>query len=232
MEEHNNPSDTKQRLIDAGVRLFAMHGYEATSTRMIAKEANVNVATIAFHFKNKEGFYKAVLDYVAQALNQPLRPLLDHEARLRSANSITPEVAWVLIEEYVDAMLDTVVSIQSFEHAHYLSLLYLEQLYHPGNSYPITRVICKEMESVLTRLLQDYRREIDIDTATTISRIVSSSIVAFGEHPMFIRRALGLEDDALLPEKIVKTTRAFILNSIRSFHPQSEDGKEKPQNER
>lgn len=217
MEEPSRSFNTKQNLIDTGVRLFAIHGYEATSTRMIAKEANVNIATIAFHFQNKEGFYRAVLKYVAQALNKPLLPMLDHEKRLRRANSITPEVAWVLIEEYVDAMLSNVLSIQNFEHAHYLSLLYHEQLCHPGNEYPITDVICKEMENVLTELLRDYRKEIDRDTATTISRIVTSSIVSFGEHPMFIRRALGLADDAPLPNKIIESIREYLLNSIHSF---------------
>lgn len=219
MYDSNNPvSNTRQNLIDAGVKLFAIHGYEATSTRMIAKEANVNIATIAFHFQNKEGFYKAVLNYVAQTLNQPLLPLVDHVERLRDANSITPSVAWVLIEEYVDTMLKTIMSIPDFAHAHYLSLLYHEQLYHPDNEYPITQVVCKKMESILSKLLQDYMKDIDRPTATTISRIVTSSIVAFGEHPMFIRRALGLADDIPLPNSVIETTRKYILNSIRCFH--------------
>lgn len=218
MREPNNPvSNTKQNLIDVGIRLFAMHGYEATSTRMIANEANVNIATIAFHFQNKEGFYKAVLAQVAQVLDQPLCPLVDHVARLRNANSITPAVAWVLIEEYVDTMLGTVTSISDFKNAYNLSLLYHEQLYHPDNEYPITQVVCKKMEAVLAELLQYYMEGTDHDTATTISRVVSSAIVAFGEHPMFIRRALGLADDAALPASVMETTREFILNSIRSY---------------
>ena len=218
MNETNNPAlKTKQKLIDVGVELFAIHGYEATSTRMIANKADVNIATIAFHFQNKEGFYKAVLNYVAQQLNQPLLPLVDHVSRLRKANSITPAVAWVLIEEYVDIMLKTVTQIPDFEHAHFLSLLYHEQLYHPDNEYPITQVVCKKMESILTELLRDYIEGIDAITATTISRIVTSSIVAFGEHPMFIRRALELTDDAALPDSVVETTKEFILNSVRCF---------------
>ncbi|MVB12300.1 Bacterial regulatory proteins, tetR family [Caprobacter fermentans] len=221
MQDLNNPSTTRQNLINAGVKLFAIHGYEATSTRMIAKEANVNIATIAFHFQNKEGFYRAVLKYVAHELDRPLLPLVDHVRRLRSANSITPAVAWVLIEEYVDSMLKTVLVIQDFEHAHYLNLLYHEQLYHPGNEYPITQVVCKKMESILTELLQDYRKDTDRETATTISRIVSSSIVAFGEHPMFIRRALGLADDAPLPDHIIETAKEYLLNGIRSFRAQA-----------
>ena len=221
MQNSNNSSATRQNLINAGVKLFAIHGYEATSTRMIAKEANVNIATIAFHFQNKEGFYRTVLNYVAHELDRPLLPLVDHVRRLRGANSITPAVAWVMIEEYIDSMLKTVLEIQNFEHTYYLNLLYHEQLYHPGNEYPITQVICKKMESILTELLQDYRADMNHDTATTISRIVSSSLVAFGEHPMFIRRALGLADDALLPTHIIETVKEYLLNSIRSFCPQA-----------
>lgn len=223
-DSSGSAAKTKQKLINVGVELFAIHGYEATSTRMIAKAADVNIATIAFHFQNKEGFYKAVLNHVAQALNQPLLPLVDHVSRLRKADSITPGVAWVLIEEYVDIMLKTVTQIPDFEHAHFLSLLYHEQLYHPDGEYPITQVVCKKMENILTELLQDYVTGLDFSKAATISRVVTSSIVAFGEHPMFIRRALDLADDATLPNYVAETSKAFILNSIRSFTLENAEG--------
>jgi len=40
--------------------LFATHGFAGTSIRMVAKAANVNVATLAYHFGDKQGLYEAV----------------------------------------------------------------------------------------------------------------------------------------------------------------------------
>jgi AcrR family transcriptional regulator len=53
--------DTKARLVEAARRLFAERGYAATSTRMIAREAGVNLGGIQYHFGSKEELHRAVL---------------------------------------------------------------------------------------------------------------------------------------------------------------------------
>lgn len=55
--------DTKQRILKAANELFAKNGYGATSVRDIATEAEVNLAAINYHFKNKENLYWKVFDY-------------------------------------------------------------------------------------------------------------------------------------------------------------------------
>ena len=62
----NEQINTKDRLIRAGVKLFAKYGYAATSTRMIASEAGVNLSAIAFHYTNKEKLYQACLEYMQE----------------------------------------------------------------------------------------------------------------------------------------------------------------------
>lgn len=53
---------TAERILDAGVACFAESGYSGTSTRTLAAAAGVNVATLAYHFKGKEGLYRASID--------------------------------------------------------------------------------------------------------------------------------------------------------------------------
>lgn len=57
--EEAHGSSTRQRLLHTGLRLFAQHGYAKTSIRTIAKDAEVNVAAISYHFGDKAGLYKA-----------------------------------------------------------------------------------------------------------------------------------------------------------------------------
>ena len=52
--------DTRDRLLQAGLRLFALQGYAGTSTRELAEAAQVNVAAISYHFGDKAGLYRAV----------------------------------------------------------------------------------------------------------------------------------------------------------------------------
>jgi TetR/AcrR family transcriptional regulator, regulator of cefoperazone and chloramphenicol sensitivity len=52
--------DARARLLQAGLRLFAVQGYSKTSTRELAESANVNVASISYYFGDKAGLYRAV----------------------------------------------------------------------------------------------------------------------------------------------------------------------------
>ena len=52
--------DARQRLLQAGLQLFAQHGFSKTSTRELAEAASVNVAAISYYFGDKAGLYRAV----------------------------------------------------------------------------------------------------------------------------------------------------------------------------
>ena len=52
--------DARTRLLHSGLRLFAQQGYAKTSTRELAEDAGVNVASISYYFGDKAGLYRAV----------------------------------------------------------------------------------------------------------------------------------------------------------------------------
>jgi len=54
--------DTRRRILEAALDLFAAHGYEGASTRQIAESAGVNLPAIQYYFGNKEGLYRAIID--------------------------------------------------------------------------------------------------------------------------------------------------------------------------
>ena len=49
--------DTRSKILDVAQKLFAKKGFDGTSVREIAKEADVNVAAINYHFKHKSALY-------------------------------------------------------------------------------------------------------------------------------------------------------------------------------
>lgn len=61
---------TRERVLDVAIPLFAKHGFAGTSIRMIAGAAEVNVATLAYHFVDKEGLYDAVVTRLHEDLVQ------------------------------------------------------------------------------------------------------------------------------------------------------------------
>jgi AcrR family transcriptional regulator len=60
---------TKNRILDTAEKLFAAHGFAATSLRAIIKEAGVNTASVHYHFGSKEGLIEAVLQRRAAPVN-------------------------------------------------------------------------------------------------------------------------------------------------------------------
>ncbi|ACU06450.1 MULTISPECIES: TetR/AcrR family transcriptional regulator [Pedobacter] len=53
--------DKKANILEAAEKLFAELGYEATSTRHIAKEAGANMAMINYYFGSKEGVFMEIM---------------------------------------------------------------------------------------------------------------------------------------------------------------------------
>ena len=78
----NVEKETRQRLMEAGLALFGLHGFEATSTRALAQAAGVNLSAIPYHFGGKEGLYRAVMEHVIAVKLGEVGPGLERVLRL------------------------------------------------------------------------------------------------------------------------------------------------------
>jgi AcrR family transcriptional regulator len=91
-------SPTKERILDTAERLFAERGYSATSLRAIIAAADVNLASVHYHFHSKEALLEAVFLRRALPANQERLQLL--EFCERAAGDGPPELSKV-IEAFV-----------------------------------------------------------------------------------------------------------------------------------
>ena len=53
---------TRLRLIEVATRLFSAQGYKHVTIRAISREARANVAAVNYHFRDKLGLYREVLE--------------------------------------------------------------------------------------------------------------------------------------------------------------------------
>lgn len=93
-----NPEQTRQGILRAAERSFASAGFVGATTRQVAASASVNVATLHYHFGNKEGLYRAVLrearggelvpppacEGTDETFRRAVRSLFEHTASRRS----------------------------------------------------------------------------------------------------------------------------------------------------
>jgi TetR/AcrR family transcriptional regulator, regulator of cefoperazone and chloramphenicol sensitivity len=102
--------EARRRLIEAGIEVFGLYGYEAASTRMIADRAEVNLASIPYYFGNKEGLYQAVAEYIATHIGEPSAIALMRrvEAALNDPQ-LPKEQALSLLHELFDGFITTLL---------------------------------------------------------------------------------------------------------------------------
>ena len=78
----------KERIIDIAGDIFGREGFKATTIRKIAEAADANIASINYHFRDKDGLYRAVLEDIFSRGFQkypsvpPLGKAADPEERL------------------------------------------------------------------------------------------------------------------------------------------------------
>ena len=83
MNQHQSAGQsTKDRILDVAERLFAEHGFGATSMRAITNEAGVNLAAVNYHFGSKDGLVRAIFARRLAPMNtERLRRLRELERR-------------------------------------------------------------------------------------------------------------------------------------------------------
>jgi outer membrane protein len=91
-------SDPRQRLLDAGLKLFANRGYAGTAVQDITEEAKVTKPTLYYYFESKEGLFQALVD---QAMDERLRLM---------RRAAPPEKATV------DQLTDIIAALTDFAH--------------------------------------------------------------------------------------------------------------------
>lgn len=88
--------DTRQRIQDVALELFAEQGYEKTSLREIAEHLDVTKAALYYHFKTKEDIVVGLF----QDLARPMDELIDWGETQPS----TLEVKKEILHRYNDAL--------------------------------------------------------------------------------------------------------------------------------
>ena len=69
--------DTRERIIEAAAQEFAEHGFEGASTRNVATQAGVQHPLVVYHFKSKEGLWRAVLTSLNERFGNMYRSRLE-----------------------------------------------------------------------------------------------------------------------------------------------------------
>ena len=98
---------SRERILEVAERLFAAHGMSGVGLRAISAEAEVNLASIAYHFGSKDGLLEALFA-------QRAAPIA--EERLRLLAQCCEKSAMPKLEDILDAFLRPALGLGTESH--------------------------------------------------------------------------------------------------------------------
>jgi len=97
--------DTKTRILDGAEQLFSREGFHNTSLRALTSLAEVNLASVNYHFGSKEALLKAVIERRLLPLNTIRAEKIEEVLALARQNSKLPP-AEDLLRAFIEPTLD------------------------------------------------------------------------------------------------------------------------------
>ncbi len=193
-------TDTKEKILDAAERIFAKHGYAASSLRSIIAEAGVNLAAVHYHFGSKEELLRAVVRRRIGPVNDERLRLLDEYERAAGAGRLP-------VRKVLDAFLSPAIRL-----AH-----------RPGGAVMVRLVARLYMEDVLGELVQNEFREMIARFNAALHRALPD----LPERELLLRTYLAMGAVALamrgpqtfpgLADRLKDAGEAEILNGLLDF---------------
>lgn len=151
--------DTRQKIIDASIKLFSEHGYQGTSTKAIAETAGVSEMTLFRKFTTKQNLFESMLIYA-----------LGHE--LSESADVNMELP---IKSFIRQILHQRFNLIS-KHIQLIQMILRESL---QGRLPTELNFIESMANKLTELFQQYQRLHPTLFATPIPDFVLGSILKY-----------------------------------------------------
>jgi AcrR family transcriptional regulator len=144
----------RERILEAARKLIAEHGFEATSTKVIAAEAGVPSGLVFYYFETKDALIEAIVDEA---------PTVAENAIARTRNRSLEAV----LRAYYDDMMET----------RYLTQIVVAAV---ASSHPVAKKALLRLRRVLS-VLAEYLRSLAPGStavkAEVLAEVVSASMI-------------------------------------------------------
>lgn len=212
--------DTRERILDAGERLFMAHGYEGTSMRQITGEAGVNLAAVNYHFGSKESLMQEVFRRRLDWLN---------EERMRVLDALEVEAAGQPVKPsaIVDAFFGTLLRMAGDENRGGMTFLRLLGRTLTEPSEFIRAVLAHEYQAVMDRYKEALFRALpEVPKAEIVWRfhfmLGATSYAIAGTDALRLVTDWQIEDEDSTDrlDRLVPRLMSFLLGGLRAPLPQ------------
>jgi len=181
--------DTRRRILDSAIELFASEGYEGASTRLLAERAGVNLPAIQYYFGSKEGLYRAAVARISDEIEAQMGPTRERAMAALEHPALGRRELCALLCDMLEAFVAMVLSGAEAGSARKLFIARAEiegqaalDLLHDN----MVRQVLRPCSAVLARLI---RRPAEDEETVLRTIALLGQVTIFCNKPT--RRALG-----------------------------------------
>ena len=217
-------TDTRERILDAGERLFMAHGYEGTSMRQITSEAAVNLAAVNYHFGSKESLMQEVFRRRLDWLNEERMRVLGEMECAAAGKPLKPS-------QIVDGFFGTLLRMADDEERGGVTFLRLLGRTLTEPSEFIRTFLAHEYATVMDRYKEALFKALpDVPKADIVWRfhfmLGATSYAIAGTDALRLVTDWQIEevDSVDRTDRLVPRLMSFLLGGLRAPLPQYTDG--------
>ncbi|HET6992512.1 MAG TPA: TetR family transcriptional regulator [Bacteroidia bacterium] len=183
-EDLIDSGDKKELLLETAGALFAEHGFDGTSVRMIAEKSGMNIAMISYYFGSKEKLFE---EFIALKINY----MREHLQALVENDKIDP---WEKMKIVIEGYSERIIKSSGAFHKLMMRELSLGQRNHI--TAMIEEKIMFNMRSVHSIVKEGIRKRVfhsDVDFSMLMSTMIGTITQTISSESMF-RCFLDLEN--------------------------------------
>ncbi|MFR9165621.1 MAG: TetR/AcrR family transcriptional regulator [Dysgonomonas sp.] len=148
--------DTQEHIVETAKKLFIENGYQATSIRDIATNADVNVSMINYYFRSKLNLFEIIFDDAFKIFTERISSILTSDLPF-----------FTLIEKWVDSYYEILIKYPQ------ISIFLLNEM-NKGHEYLMDRVRKQGLYEIYVTFSKRVEHEVK---KGTIKNIPSISII-------------------------------------------------------
>ena len=195
-------NNSKEKILNSAIKLFATNGFDGTSIRDICKDAGVNVCMISYYFGGKKELYQGIIDDLIEKQTAFAKTFLDLD---KAPEEYPLEERKKLLLKILDKVVDFFYSNISKD---LITILLKEQ--QNGNAIERSPVLKYLRKLVASLFSETYcEREIIFKTLFILSQINSPRILSG-----FSLRLLGQDEFIQEDIKIIKKNVKLYVESL------------------
>ncbi|MGD9225490.1 MAG: TetR/AcrR family transcriptional regulator [Desulfobacterales bacterium] len=190
-----DPNSMKARILVSARKIFGEYDYNGTTTRMIAKDVGIDIATLYYHWGEKQDLYEAVLQDVSEEIRERL-------------NEVEKEVSGKTLKTRLEVSIDMMCDYL-FSHPEVSNLILFGYLGKTRHGVTMDIKIPEYISNIAVAMnLAVDKTRVSLQAKARILA-VWNTVLNFISGESFFRPMLKTDREKYM--KVVKETLKFIL---------------------